>query len=169
MLVGVACTVQGLVHNFAGLAAARWFLGLFEAGLFPGKPGFPASKRHAHPFARLPVLSVVLVQTLGIWDSICHLLQCRGIGWLLRWAVGRGHHSDGWRRGQTGMGMDFHFGRNSNHSLWVCLLLDGPRLPGRGQIPLAGRSSPSLPPAQGGSTGQRRTRGIQVVLCLGKS
>lgn len=29
-------TTMGLVHNFSGLMAARWFLGLAEAGLFPG-------------------------------------------------------------------------------------------------------------------------------------
>lgn len=27
-------TTMGLVHNFSGLMAARWFLGLAEAGLF---------------------------------------------------------------------------------------------------------------------------------------
>ena len=27
---------MGLVHNYAGLMAVRWFLGLSEAGLFPG-------------------------------------------------------------------------------------------------------------------------------------
>jgi MFS family permease len=27
---------MGLVHNFQGLMAARWFLGVTEAGLFPG-------------------------------------------------------------------------------------------------------------------------------------
>jgi MFS family permease len=27
---------MGLVHNFSGLMAARWFLGVAEAGLFPG-------------------------------------------------------------------------------------------------------------------------------------
>ncbi|KAJ9609686.1 hypothetical protein H2200_006014 [Cladophialophora chaetospira] len=33
---GIACVCCGLVHNFSGLAAARWWLGFFEAGLFPG-------------------------------------------------------------------------------------------------------------------------------------
>ncbi|KAE8355470.1 major facilitator superfamily domain-containing protein [Aspergillus coremiiformis] len=33
---GICMTTMGLVHNFAGLMAARWFLGLAEAGLFPG-------------------------------------------------------------------------------------------------------------------------------------
>lgn len=36
LLWGICMTCMGLVHNFAGLAAARWFLGLTEAGLFPG-------------------------------------------------------------------------------------------------------------------------------------
>lgn len=29
-------TFMGFVHNYSGLMAARWFLGLCEAGLFPG-------------------------------------------------------------------------------------------------------------------------------------
>lgn len=33
---GICMTTMGLVHNFSGLMAARWFLGLAEAGLFPG-------------------------------------------------------------------------------------------------------------------------------------
>lgn len=35
-LWGIVMTTMGLVHNFSGLMAARWFLGLAEAGLFPG-------------------------------------------------------------------------------------------------------------------------------------
>ncbi|TDZ28751.1 putative transporter [Colletotrichum spinosum] len=33
---GVCCTLMGLVHNYAGLLAARMALGLAEGGLFPG-------------------------------------------------------------------------------------------------------------------------------------
>ncbi len=33
---GLMTMVLGAVHNFAGLVAARFFLGVFEAGLFPG-------------------------------------------------------------------------------------------------------------------------------------
>ena len=29
-------TTMGLVHNYGGLLTARWFLGITEAGLFPG-------------------------------------------------------------------------------------------------------------------------------------
>ncbi|OKL61716.1 hypothetical protein UA08_02444 [Talaromyces atroroseus] len=36
ILWGICMTTMGLVHNFSGLMAARWFLGLAEAGLFPG-------------------------------------------------------------------------------------------------------------------------------------
>ncbi len=36
VLWGIVMTTMGLVHNFSGLMAARWFLGLAEAGLFPG-------------------------------------------------------------------------------------------------------------------------------------
>jgi MFS family permease len=33
---GVMMTLMGVVTNFGGLLAARFFLGLAEAGLFPG-------------------------------------------------------------------------------------------------------------------------------------
>lgn len=36
MLWGIAMVTMGLCHNFGGLVTARLFLGLFEAGLFPG-------------------------------------------------------------------------------------------------------------------------------------
>lgn len=37
LMWGLIMTLMGLVTNYAGLLAARWFLGLAEAGLFPGK------------------------------------------------------------------------------------------------------------------------------------
>ncbi|KAF2405535.1 MFS nicotinic acid transporter-like protein Tna1 [Trichodelitschia bisporula] len=36
VLWGIVMTTMGLVHNFAGLTTARFFLGVAEAGLFPG-------------------------------------------------------------------------------------------------------------------------------------
>ena len=33
---GITMTFMGFVTNYSGLLAARWFLGLTEAGLFPG-------------------------------------------------------------------------------------------------------------------------------------
>ncbi|KAF1984605.1 MFS nicotinic acid transporter-like protein Tna1 [Aulographum hederae CBS 113979] len=36
ILWGIVMVTMGLCHNFAGMATARWFLGMAEAGLFPG-------------------------------------------------------------------------------------------------------------------------------------
>jgi len=36
VLWGICMTTMGLTHNFGGLMTSRWFLGLTEAGLFPG-------------------------------------------------------------------------------------------------------------------------------------
>lgn len=36
LLWGLIMTLMGLVTNYSGLLACRWFLGLAEAGLFPG-------------------------------------------------------------------------------------------------------------------------------------
>lgn len=33
---GIVMTLSGVVQNFGGLVATRFFLGLFEAGFFPG-------------------------------------------------------------------------------------------------------------------------------------
>jgi MFS family permease len=33
---GIVTTLQSLVHNYEGLLACRFFLGLMEGGLFPG-------------------------------------------------------------------------------------------------------------------------------------
>jgi MFS family permease len=35
-MFGICCMCIGFVQNFGGLVATRWFLGMFEAGLFPG-------------------------------------------------------------------------------------------------------------------------------------
>lgn len=35
-LFGVVTICQGLVTNWGGLMTTRWFLGMFEAGMFPG-------------------------------------------------------------------------------------------------------------------------------------
>lgn len=36
-LIGIITTLQGVTQSVAGLIACRFFLGVFEAGLFPGK------------------------------------------------------------------------------------------------------------------------------------
>jgi MFS family permease len=36
VLWGISMTTMGLVHDYGGLLTVRWFLGITEAGLFPG-------------------------------------------------------------------------------------------------------------------------------------
>lgn len=36
ILWGISMTTMGLVHDYGGLLTVRWFLGITEAGLFPG-------------------------------------------------------------------------------------------------------------------------------------
>ena len=54
ILWGICMTLMGLVTSYAGLLACRFFLGLAEAGLFPGTlrtsiPSIPMRKR-ADPY-----------------------------------------------------------------------------------------------------------------------
>jgi sugar phosphate permease len=50
VLWGIVMTTMGLVHNGAGLMAARFFLGVAEAGLFPV---LVPTKRVRHPSSNL--------------------------------------------------------------------------------------------------------------------
>jgi len=42
-MFGLVTICQGLVHSYGGLLAARFFLGFFETGMFPGCKYFPRS------------------------------------------------------------------------------------------------------------------------------
>jgi MFS family permease len=48
MLVGIATIGQGLIKGFNGIVGMRFILGIFEAGLFPGKPTVLAPVLRAH-------------------------------------------------------------------------------------------------------------------------
>lgn len=62
-LFGLATVCQGLVQNYSGLIATRFFLGLFETGMFPGCVfEFPATRFDF--FADLCVLGFYLI---GMW------------------------------------------------------------------------------------------------------
>lgn len=54
-LFGLTTMLQGVVQNYAGLLTARFFLGLFETGMFPGgETTSPFSCRHVvHTKARI--------------------------------------------------------------------------------------------------------------------
>ena len=49
---GLVMTLQGLVQNYSGLIATRFFLGLTEAGIFPG------CKSRNQPYVTLLILNL---------------------------------------------------------------------------------------------------------------
>ena len=49
---GIVTTLQGLVQNYSGLIATRLFLGLTEAGVFPG------CKSRNHPYISLLIVTL---------------------------------------------------------------------------------------------------------------
>lgn len=53
---GVVTTLSGIVHNFSGLLAIRFFLGLCEGGILPGMVSIVAS----FPYGLCTKLSQVL-------------------------------------------------------------------------------------------------------------
>ena len=59
---GIIMTMMGLVTNFGGLLAARWFLGLAEAGLFPGRLNTKCASSTLTKLHRRQLLSFLLVQ-----------------------------------------------------------------------------------------------------------
>ncbi|OGM44914.1 MFS transporter [Aspergillus bombycis] len=89
VLWGICMTTMGLVHNFSGLMAARWFLGLAEAGLFPGVATiFPA----AGSFGGLLAAAIAKMDGVGgkdgwAWIFILEGLATVVIGVLSFWLV----------------------------------------------------------------------------------
>lgn len=88
ILWGIACVCQGLVQNFPGLAAVRWFLGLAEAGLFPGVNYYLSCWYKRTEFG---VRAAILFSAAAIAGSFAGLLaaaiaQMDGIGGKPRWA-----------------------------------------------------------------------------------
>ncbi|KAK5122503.1 hypothetical protein LTR85_004087 [Meristemomyces frigidus] len=85
---GICMTCMGLVHNFSGLAAARWFLGMAEAGLFPGVNYYLSCwyKR-----SELGIRAAIFFSAAALAGSFGGLLaaaiaQMKGIGGKSGWA-----------------------------------------------------------------------------------
>lgn len=79
---------MGFVYNWSGLMAARWFLGLTEAGLFPGINYYLSCWYKRSEFG------VRAVGQIPCWDSIDMSMLITVLGnllfrrrrlWLLRW------------------------------------------------------------------------------------
>ncbi|KAK5168130.1 uncharacterized protein LTR77_006698 [Saxophila tyrrhenica] len=85
---GIVTVCQGVVHNFAGLAACRWFLGMLEAGLFPGCQFYLSCWYRRHEFglrSSLFFASAALAGSFGglLAVAITHM---DGIGGRPGWA-----------------------------------------------------------------------------------
>lgn len=68
---GIVMLCQGFVHNYSGLLATRFFLGLAEAGVFPGckffhrrRPVAPPHSKEAGPSRHLPPKCFLLLRTI---------------------------------------------------------------------------------------------------------
>lgn len=88
VLWGIVMTTMGLVHNAAGLMAARFFLGVAEAGLFPGVAYYLSCWYKRSEFG---VRSAVFFSAAALAGSFGGLLaaaiaQMRGIGGKPGWA-----------------------------------------------------------------------------------
>ena len=69
---GIVMLCQGFVHNYSGLLATRFFLGLAEAGVFPGcklsfsrrRPVAPPHSKEAGPSPHVPPKCFLLLRTI---------------------------------------------------------------------------------------------------------
>ena len=121
-------TSMGYVENFSGLMAARWFLGMAEAGLFPGINYFLSCWYKRDEFGvRAVSLSPICPAHRNETDLITgHLLLRSSVLWFFRWppsSSNRKPQRTGW---QTRLGMDLHRRRHNHHWLRAPLLLHGP-------------------------------------------
>ncbi|ESK85134.1 mfs transporter [Moniliophthora roreri MCA 2997] len=85
---GVMMTVQGLVHDYGGLVTMRFFLGAFEAGLFPGVSYYLSCWYKRSEFGiRVAVFSSV-VTVSGAFGGLlaAAIAQMDGVGGKPAWA-----------------------------------------------------------------------------------
>ena len=89
-MFGLVTVCQGLVQNFGGLLTTRFFLGLFETGMFPGSfyvigmfyKRKEAQKRYTFFFASTTLAGAfggLLASAIGKMDGICGYLGWRWI------------------------------------------------------------------------------------------
>lgn len=73
---GAFCAGIGGTHNFAGVAALRFFLGAAEAGVFPGERSFVLGAKFTETLTvtRFDLLLQFLVQARRESDPYCSIL-----------------------------------------------------------------------------------------------
>lgn len=79
---------MGLVHNFSGLAAARFFLGMFEAGLFPGVNYYLSCWYKRSEFGIRAAVFFSAAALAGSFGGLlaAAIIQMRGVGGKAGWA-----------------------------------------------------------------------------------
>ncbi|OSC96591.1 MFS general substrate transporter [Trametes coccinea BRFM310] len=88
ILWGMTCTLQGLVHNYAGLIVCRLFLGLFEGGLLPAISLYLSS---FYPRRRLQFRIAIMFSATSLASAFSGLLAAailnmEGVGGKPGWA-----------------------------------------------------------------------------------
>ncbi|KAI0739201.1 MFS general substrate transporter [Daedaleopsis nitida] len=77
LLWGITCTLQGVVTNYSGLIACRFFLGLFEGGLLPGMTFYLAT---FYPRQMLQLRVSIMFSATSLASAFSGLLAAAIIG-----------------------------------------------------------------------------------------
>ncbi|EXJ80382.1 hypothetical protein A1O1_08526 [Capronia coronata CBS 617.96] len=85
---GVCCTLMGLVHNFAGLLAARAALGIAEGGLFPGVTFYITMWYRRHECGLRMAIFFSAATAAGAFGGLLArgIIEMDGIGGKAGWA-----------------------------------------------------------------------------------
>ncbi|CAG8930827.1 unnamed protein product [Penicillium salamii] len=85
---GICMTLMGIVHNYAGLMAVRWFLGLSEAGLFPGVGYFLSCWYKRSEFGVRMAIFFSAAALAGSFGGLlaAAIAKMHGIGGLAGWS-----------------------------------------------------------------------------------
>ncbi|KAL4748847.1 hypothetical protein BDW72DRAFT_205268 [Aspergillus terricola var. indicus] len=88
VLWGICMLSMGFVHNWSGLMAARWFLGLTEAGLFPGVGYFLSCWYKRSEFGVRMAIFFSAAALAGSFGGLLAtaIVQMDGIGGKAGWA-----------------------------------------------------------------------------------
>ncbi|KAH7391855.1 major facilitator superfamily domain-containing protein [Pyrenochaeta sp. MPI-SDFR-AT-0127] len=85
---GICMTCMGLVHNYAGLMTARWWLGVAEAGLFPGVNYYLSCWYKRSEFGIRAAIFFSAAALAGSFGGLlaAGIAQMRGVGGKPGWA-----------------------------------------------------------------------------------
>ena len=112
-MFGFVTIMMGIVRSYGGLLACRFFLGVFETGMFPGGMcQFAISVIASFSLTCLFLCSVLpyrhVVPSQRSAKTILVLLQQYYPRRSLWWSLGRGHRQDGWSTWLRWLALDFH-------------------------------------------------------------